>query len=306
MFPSSPFYVGDTSKLEPLPDKNVILNPLKLFPAKNDTFTRAFFGVDAPKKLKQIENAEKWLHVDKIDPHYGIPNSSLQVESVRKTYRRMQSNKLFMPANDKNTSLSELFEPTTGPQKNFVVVEESRLPELIKFESLLRQERELLGEQCAWVLNDFQIEARFPVPATKLAIQNLCESEMRKLASKIIDLNQAWDKHAKQNHYDRPHLFLNSTYLHKAPLHQRAMKLRIVKAAAESWKLRNDRDTMQYEDELSYLAGKYLDAQTRRRDYDRYFTLASRYGVFSKEEFAADSFPGKRYYKRVLRGALKF
>jgi hypothetical protein len=277
------------------------LNPLKLFPAKNDTFTKVFFGVDAPKHLREIEKREKWLHQDRIDPQFGISGSS-QESIIRRSYRRMQSNRLFMQLKPEQSSLSDLHESIPGPNKNFVLVEESRLAEISKFENILRQEKEMLGEQCAWVISDFKLDAHVPIPATRLAIQNLCETEMRKLGNEIQQLRISWMKYSKQNHFDRPHMFSKDSFLETTPLTQRAMKLRVIKAATENLKVRKERDTMQYEDDMSYFVGRYYEAQDRRRDYDRYFTLATRYGMFTKEEFYKDPFPGKRYYIKILKG----
>lgn len=306
MFPNSPYFIdGDKSRLEAVANTKALPpNPLKLFPAKNDTFTRVFFGVDAPKHLREVEKRERWLHADHIDPTFGISGDSQEV-TVRRTYRRMQSNRLFMPLKPEQTSLTHLHEPIPGPNKNFVLVEESRLEELTKFENILREEKAALGEQCAWVLSDFHLDAHIPIPATRIAVQNLCETEMRQLAHEIRQLQSNWSKYSKQNHYDRPHLFTKDNHMDTTPLAHRAMKLRVIKAANDNMRQRRDRDTMQFEDEMSYFVGKYYDAQGRRRDYDRYFTLATRYGPLSKEEFYKDAFPGKRYYLRVLKGVLR-
>ena len=59
--------------LEPLQSRpTVVLDPLKTFPSKTDTFTKAFFSVDTEKQNKKIEKCQKWLHLDKIDPSYGL------------------------------------------------------------------------------------------------------------------------------------------------------------------------------------------------------------------------------------------
>ena len=86
-----------------------------------------------------------------------------------------------------------------------------------------------------------------------------------------------------------------------APLAQRAMKLIMAQDAAAAYRLRCDRDTMSYEDDLSYLVSRYTDAHERRLDYDRYFVLATRYGHYDENEFYRDSRPGQRYWKRVMK-----
>lgn len=90
-----------------------------------------------------------------------------------------------------------------------------------------------------------------------------------------------------------------------APVAQKALKLRLVREAAREWARRKDRDTMLFEDDMSYLTNQYLDALSRRRDYDRYFILAARYGPFSEQEFNLDAFPGRRYLKKANNGAKK-
>lgn len=306
IFPDAKSYLSQDDILDAVPIKQTVApNPLKLFPAKNDNFTKAFFGVDAPKHARELEDKTKWLKPDKLDPSFGINGSSQEV-LVRRSYRRMNSCGLFAPPKQEQAPLSELNNFRDLTKKNFVLVEESRLAELTKFENMLRDEKEKLGEQCSWVLNDFHVDPRIPLPATRLAVHNICESEMRKLADEIHRMNQTWTKYAKDNHYNRTHIFVKESYIDKAPLGQRAMKLKLVREAAEDWRIRRDRDTMQYEDDLSYLIGKYADAQNRKRDYDRYFVLATRYGVFSQKEYELDANPGKRYYLKVLKGALRF
>ena len=63
---------------------------------------------------------------------------------------------------------------------------------------------------------------------------------------------------------------------------------------------------MLFEDDMSYLTQRYYDALSRRRDYDRYFILAGRFGPFSEQEFNLDARPGKRYFHKATQGALKF
>ena len=47
-----------------------------------------------------------------------------------------------------------------------------------------------------------------------------------------------------------------------------------------------------YEDDYSYLIGKYKDVKNRKVDYDRYFVLATRYGQLSEKEYNEDDRPG--------------
>ena len=42
---------------------------------------------------------------------------------------------------------------------------------------------------------------------------------------------------------------------------------------------------MLFEDDLSYLMGKYYEAKIRQIDYERYYILAARYGPYQEIEF---------------------
>jgi hypothetical protein len=186
-----------------------------------------------------------------------------------------------------------------------VLVEESRLSELIKLDEALQKEQALIGKQCSTIVQDYQFPARVPIPATRYAIHQLCEEQMSRARSEIMKLQSEWLKFAKQNHYNKPHLFIKNSYVNSAPFGQKALKLRLVKEATETWALRKERDTMLYEDDLSFLTCLYYDAKQRQRDYERYYILATRYGPYTDEEFYFDAFPGKRYYRKVTQSTIK-
>lgn len=227
--------------------------------------------------------------------------------AIRRSYRRVQSSNLFNPTKHDDASLAEMDDGSNSNiSKKFVLVEASRLTELSKLETILREEQNLIGEQCAWLMSDMQVKSHIPVPATRLAVHNLCETEMRRIFRDISKLTSAWLQYSRQHHYHKPHLFEKHSYLDNAPLAQRAMKLKLTREAAEAFRLKKDRDTMLFEDDLSYLSNAYITAQIRRRDYDRYYVLATRYGPYSESEFNSDSRPGKRYWVRATTGALRF
>ena len=291
----------------PLPpnNKNISLNPLTIFPSKSSTVTKTFSAIDKPKIKSELESYEKWMNPEKIDPNFGVSGDTQEVY-IRRSYRRIASSQLFNPLPSKDVSLNELHAKMPNPRKNYVLVEESRLEELSKFENVLRDEKERLGEQCAWLLTDHSSDPQVPVPATRLAMHNICESEMRKIAKMIESLNSQWKLHYKQHSYNRPPVYLKDSYTKSAPLAQRAMKLIMAQEAAAAWRQRCDRDTMSYEDDLSYLVSRYTDAHERRLDYDRYFVLATRYGHYSENEFYLDNRPGFRYWKRVMKAVRGF
>jgi hypothetical protein len=71
----------------------------------------------------------------------------------------------------------------------------------------------------------------------------------------------SWHDFASKHHYDKPHLFLKRSYLDCAPVEQKALKKRLVKESVRTFRLRMDRDSMAFEDDLSYLNGLYATAK---------------------------------------------
>lgn len=115
----------------------------------------------------------------------------------------------------------------------------------------------------------------------------------------MTTLYAEWDEHSRKNGYNKSHVYLSKSFAKSAPLAERALKLKLTKQAAAGWRVRNDHDSMIFEDSLGHLMRDYIEAQQRRRDYDRYFVLATRYGVFDEAEFAFDASPGQRYFTKV-------
>ena len=298
-------------RLEPLNHEfrlNAAPSPLDLFPSKTDTISSAFFGIGVqPTKKRKIprklQDELQWLHGDRVDSDFGLTGDSQEL-TIRRAFRRIESSTLFTPVTKQNASLAEIV-PNNKQSKRYVVVEESRLQELTKLEGTLRKEKELLGEQCGWVLSDFSLNPRIPIPATRLAVRTFCEQQMVKVAKDVDELKEKWKAFCLQNHYNKPHLYLKDSYLKTAPVSQRALKLRLVRSAVETWRLRLDRDSMLFEDDLSFLTGKYVEAKVRQKDYERYYILAARYGPYSESEFNKDPRPGRRYFIAASRGAIK-
>ena len=119
-----------------------VLSPLELFPSKHDTVAKAFFPVKPPSTQK-IENSQQWLFTDRINPNFGISGNS-QDSQIKRAYRRLESNGLFNPSTSKDVSLGDI-SPRSSSKKKYIVVEESRLQELTRFEAMLRREKELIG-----------------------------------------------------------------------------------------------------------------------------------------------------------------
>jgi hypothetical protein len=190
----------------------------------------------------------------------------------------------------------------------FVLVDESQFASLSDFEEKHQRDMSLLAEHAVQpeAVNAAGIprvyQEHIPAPAARRAVHDFCEAEMRKISADIAELNKAWLKHSKANHYNKPHLFQRDSYLSRP----KTIKLRHVHEAVESWLARKERDTMMFEDDMSKLVGKYIEAQIRRRDYDRYYVLATHYGVWTAQVYYRAPRPGKRYWQLVTDAALKF
>mmetsp|Transcript_5047 Transcript_5047/g.8277 ORF Transcript_5047/g.8277 Transcript_5047/m.8277 type:complete len:1079 (-) Transcript_5047:259-3495(-) len=282
------------------------LNPLRSFPSTSDTFTKAFFGSQTANLQRKVESKEKWLDPARIEPNFGIKGRD-EEDLLRRSYRRVGTTQLFMPLQREGAHLKELYTQKKGSKVKYVLVEEERLSEITRFENILREEQEKIGEQCALVVPDINISVRIPIPATRLAMRNLCEVQMRKSAADMTKLLATWTDYVRKKGYAKSNLYADmESYLRTTPLAERAGRLRDMKHANNKFLQEKFRDTMQFEDDLSAVNEKYINAQLRRQDYDRYFVLATRYGVYSEEEFFRDAHPGDRYYRATRKAAVMF
>ena len=300
------------------------LNPLKRFPSKTSRLAPYFRSLDGPsqsveKTNREIEKRERWLQMDRLDPTFGLaaPSSSSSSSHgegtpsdvfIRRTFRRMESSGLFNPPR-MGASLSELSEPPPPTQKRFVLVEESRLRELAQIEAILREEKEALGEQCSWIMSDYHIDSRIPIPATRVAVNNLCDADMKRLAREFDTLQAAWVSYAMQKKYyrDISHNALPyQSYIGNAPLAMRPIKLVKLETERMERQVKMERDSMLYEDDRAFLVNSYYRCSARKKDYERYFILATRYGHMDESEFHKDERPGRRYWVRALDGCIKF
>ena len=146
-----------------------LLNPLKLFPSKSDTILSTFISINngSSNSSTNIKKSDfkvdlnrydtRWLDPQKLNTDFGVTGES-QIDLIRRNYRRIESNNLYIPKNKDNIdiSLSKL-NKTEIKHRKFILVEEDRLEELRKLESVLREEKQLLGEQCTWILPDIQV-----------------------------------------------------------------------------------------------------------------------------------------------------
>jgi hypothetical protein len=149
-----------------------------------------------------------------------------------------------------------------------------------------------LGEQCLWEYGHTNVTANIPLPITRYALHSLCDAEMRKYSHEIFVLQNEWEIYAKQNHYNRLPTYAKSSYIKNAPLGQRGLKLLLFREATVKYHQKRDRDTMLFEDDLSRLMNSYTNAKLRKIDYDQYYILASRYGMWTEQEFNKDATPG--------------
>ena len=287
-----------------------IPNPLSVFQSKSKPLAKQFRSLDATVGLniKEIEARSKWLRPDKVDPNFGIKGDTKEV-LIRRSYRRLESVQLFNPV--KNLPLEELAldveKAGRFDSKRYVLVEESRLAELAALETILKEEKMRLGDQCAWILNDYHVDARIPLPATRMAVHNLCDADALRLTEEITQLHSLWEMYCVKNNYDRLDDVLNTkSYLSAAPLALRAIKLQKLREMRSDKTMQYERDTMMFEDDRSFLHGAYFRAVERKLDYDRYFVLATRYGHFSEVDYNRDDRPGRRYWIRAVDGAVKF
>ena len=217
------------------------------------------------------------------------PNRPLDATSYQPNTSRMSTLKSISYESEDtnaNTFCGSQTLNSVNTKRQFVLVEESQLKELAKFETILRDERIRLGEQCVLIVPELQVRACQPIPATRLAVHCLCDAEMKKISSQIMMLNNNWREIVKKNNYNST-IDRDPSYLEHGNLVQRAQKLKEARRITKLWHVNRNRDSMSFEDDFAYLYRKYFIAKMRKLDYDRYYILAARYGPYdeSKPQF---------------------
>jgi len=288
-----------------------MISPLRAFPSKSETVGNMFLRSDvmtlSTLKAKK-KRSDHWLDPSSIDPNFGISGNSKEA-SVKKSFRRIESNNLFMPPKiDRSSSFNikdskhntkyDLMHPS-----KFLLVEESRMKELIRIEKILRHEREMIGHECAWLMEEENMSARFALPAVKYGVQDVCEGEKRNIASRLMEMTSRWKDYCTKQQYGRIRILNKNSYVQKLPLPQRAQMILQLREEHFQWTMAMERDTMMYEDDVSNLMNKYYTAIDLRADYDQYYMLANRFGIFSEEEYSCEPLPGRRYYARINAAA---
>ena len=150
------------------------------------------------------------------------------------------------------------------------------------------------------------MSARNPVPAMRLAVINMCEREKREISAEMTHLSLLWKQYCTKSHYDNTNIIYvraNAAIANAntAPLGNRPAKIKAAKDSIRQFRLQMERDFMMYEDDISRLTNKYLNIDEYRLDYDKYYIIASRYGMFSETEFLLDSRPGERYQHKIIQ-----
>lgn len=303
-----------------------ILNPLKLFPSKAEPLSNVL--------IKSKNSKFIWLDPLKRDPTFSIDGVDV-TSSLRKTFRRVETKSIFQRSDDKyfastrdnissqlcsntaeisiqsTTSIKysnalPLDSPTKSStkRKEFILVEASRLKELAKYEKILRQERKMLGQQCSWLIAEEQISPSLAIPAVRMAIHDMCETQLRALTADTKRMEDLWHDYYYKNRYHRKrkHVY-TASYIDHLPLIQRAKKVKEIREEDEEHYHAMERDMMMHEDGLSAAFRKYLNIIEFREDYDRYYILAYRFGGLREIDFIASGRPGERYLDLINHSA---
>jgi hypothetical protein len=268
----------------------MIENPLTVFPSKSGRVVRVLHS------STQIKTAT-------FDDRTSAPDfGSTRSEEVKRTFRRNEASALFAHPAPSEVPLSLLYEgmhPST-----YVLLDEARLVEVLRLEDLLRKERETLGQQCAQVLPT--LDSSFPEEPTKAnryAVSSACMLEMKQAARQTSELRAAWAVYSAQNHYDKPHLYRDNAFLEHCPVSERILKTKLLARSVQAFRVRYNRDSMVFEDELSHVTDRFERARDRKRDYEAYYILANRYGAFDGGRFSRTDSPGREYLQAVQRAA---
>lgn len=309
------------------------LNPVRLFPAKSDPLQQIL--IDSKKQKQKFV----WLDPYKRDPTFSIDGNDT-ASSLRKTFRRVETKSLFQRSDDKyfatveNSLSTQLRSSTPGSsttnmnsstkfssslpidspikinsskkkKKEYIIVEVSRLKELTKYEKILRHERDLLGQQCSWLMAEEQISPSLAIPAVRMAIHNMCEAQLRGLFDDTKRMEDLWQEYYFKNRYHRKrkHTY-TASYIDHLPLIHRAKKLKEIREEDEEHYHAMERDTMMHEDGLSAAYRRYGNIIEFREDYDRYYILAYRFGGLSEADFNASGRPGERYLALITHSVI--
>lgn len=288
------------------------LQPLRMFPSKNDILSSAILLQES------------------------VSLNQLSEEDLSRTEKRWQSQILTSEAQTdtayyrwQNIDTSSTLVTAAKPPK-YVLVEESRLEEMVRFESTLKREQAIIASSTNGqfttksIFEHNSLDPRHPTEDIKLAMNSLSENRLKFLSTEWSKLHERWSKHVAHFGYNAPNVFREFAYMTHAamtreinnsadswllkhcPPYMQERKIKGAKAAAKSHRGRKDRDTMLYEDDRSFLIQQIFEAKARSDDYKRYCDLAKIFGPMPPAEWSkAKSRPGLLYYIRATTNAIK-
>lgn len=137
-------------------------HPLRYFPSCRDKVAKAWVR----KRVRKYPRGEPWLNAEKLDASFGVRPLSPEPRELRKielarSYRRIQSSRMFRTMSRGAVSLTELFPKSNNSGSNqqqqqqqqdgkFILVDRKQLQSLAQLEEQLRGEEQFLGDQCTW------------------------------------------------------------------------------------------------------------------------------------------------------------
>ena len=158
-------------------------NPLQEFPLREDTVNKVFCGLSPSKSRRKNRKLEP------LSNDSEKPSGTNKERYIQRRFKKFESSVLFSAADARTAHYGEVDKLNMKSlDKKFILIEETRLAELTKFENILREEKQILGDKYTWVLSDVQLNARIPIPATRLAVRNMCEQQMKKVRADLVIL----------------------------------------------------------------------------------------------------------------------
>lgn len=296
---------GMTLPRKPTGGELMDINPSRQFAGKHDTLIGAFFARDASESVNDIfDESDLQFKSKKLDINYaneprvdgtinGIPILHDVSEAAKHSKHYRWTNKI---AN--TTAL-----PQKKPGKSYVLVEESKLEQLSRFESSLSEEARLIasknygdnveglvepstnsdgdgesknplpegedtrvGQQLATnILNHSMIDPRVPTDTVVKALKKLNGRQMKQLVAQWDELQRGWVNHAKENNYqDRENS--DRAFIFRTYTEEKIMSMTHDKDSRTDWLLRNC-PVPQRAKKLR-LAKEAFEAYCKRRDRD--------------------------------------
>ena len=147
------------------------------------TWNRRHFDFKTFQHPPQVESFPRTITGSDLKT-FGVAGNGRKAQ-LRRQFREMHSKRVLskLPASE----APEKPDMLEGPRKReWVLVTTDELRELHEFEALLRKEKGLLSSQAALAFDRAKLSASEPLPVTKLAVENVCDREM-KLARRHVE-----------------------------------------------------------------------------------------------------------------------